>query len=163
MTIYLERIASVAARECERQQVGVDRLASLIDAHYQVMTIWPDPTDGNVNRSDICALGKLVEPSNFGELRRIPVTFRDGGSSASTHMIPELLDNLINSLHLAVDLDSTSDEHEVDHWYVRKWIKDFLWIHPFTDGNGRTAWVLYNWMRGRMHNPDPLPDFFQSK
>jgi fido (protein-threonine AMPylation protein) len=38
-------------------------------------------------------------------------------------------------------------------------VRSFLRIHPFTDGNGRVAFVLYNWLNHTLLAPAPLPDF----
>lgn len=38
--------------------------------------------------------------------------------------------------------------------------KQFLMIHPFEDGNGRIAAILWNWRLGTLSHPKPLPEFF---
>lgn len=44
--------------------------------------------------------------------------------------------------------------------HIEIFIKQFLDIHPFADGNGRTASILRNWMLGTMHDPQPLPYYY---
>lgn len=39
--------------------------------------------------------------------------------------------------------------------------KLFLDIHPYEDGNGRLAALLWNWRNRTLSNPLPLPDFYQ--
>lgn len=39
-------------------------------------------------------------------------------------------------------------------------IKQLLDIHPWADGNGRTASILRNWMLGTMDDPTPLPYYY---
>ena len=43
---------------------------------------------------------------------------------------------------------------------IGEWIRQFLVIHPFVDGNGRTALVLYNWLLGTLDDPQKYPDYF---
>lgn len=39
-------------------------------------------------------------------------------------------------------------------------IKQLLDIHPWADGNGRTASILRNWMLGTLDDPTPLPYYY---
>jgi fido (protein-threonine AMPylation protein) len=39
-------------------------------------------------------------------------------------------------------------------------IKSLLDIHPWADGNGRTASILRNWMFGNLKDPEPLPYYY---
>lgn len=39
-----------------------------------------------------------------------------------------------------------------------EWCLEFLKIHPFPDGNGRTAAIIYNWMKGTLDHPIDLPE-----
>lgn len=41
-----------------------------------------------------------------------------------------------------------------------RWIKDFLDVHPFVDGNGRTAWILRTWLMDEWSYPNVLPDYY---
>ena len=41
-------------------------------------------------------------------------------------------------------------------------VKMFLDIHPFADGNGRTASILRNRMLGTLNDPTPLPFYYGS-
>jgi Fic family protein len=38
--------------------------------------------------------------------------------------------------------------------------REFLEIHPFADGNGRVASLLWNWLSGNLGDPEPMPYFF---
>lgn len=43
--------------------------------------------------------------------------------------------------------------------YASKWVYWFLQAHPFSDGNGRTAVLIYNWMNGTLDNLVDLPEY----
>jgi hypothetical protein len=90
----------------------------------------------------------LVEPDNKGEYRKIPVTFANGGSSASPDTIPQNMKRLIEFWPL-----DESDEVK------KEWLKQCLWVHGFSDGNGRTAWVLQQALFDTWEHPKPLIDF----
>lgn len=145
----LVKIASVAAQECIRQEVGVLELGNLLSAYAYVNQM------GILDHLDLLAIGRTVEPRNQGGYRKVPVTFKNGGTSASPAGIPGLMDRLTE--HLAY----YQKQHPVNQTVLREHlVKDFLWIHPFIDGNGRTAWILWNWLNGTMDSPTNLPDFF---
>ena len=42
-------------------------------------------------------------------------------------------------------------------------IKALLDIHPWADGNGRTASILRNWVYGKLDDPEPLPYYYGDK
>jgi len=137
----IHAIASAAAIECERQHVGIERLWTLIRGYEYASSLSP----ADITMGSIAILAGIVEPDNGGVYRKTPVTFANGGTAANAADVVRLVSGLI--VH---GNDLTVDE----------WIKEFLWIHPFTDGNGRTAWVLYNFKNGTMNDPVALPDFF---
>jgi hypothetical protein len=142
-----ERIAFVAIKECNRQQVGfrslVDLLSAYEVAHFQASA------NGWISETIILRLGQLIDPMlNARGYRRTPVTFQDGGASS----YPALIEDNIRNL-----LDVSTEDFNSDDCY--QWTRAFLLIHPFRDGNGRCAWILYNWLRGTLDYPLPLPDF----
>lgn len=79
--------------------------------------------------------------------RDTPVVFQNGGSSASASEIPNALENLFSAIPT------------LDHEDVNMWIRHYLWVHPFEDGNGRTASIIRNWLLQTLDNPTPLPDY----
>lgn len=138
----LERVAFTAARECIRQEVGLHELASLLDAYN--FSFEHDYLDHYV----ILSIAGIVDKRNKG-YRKIPVTFKNGGSAASPDSIFPAMDRLISCVKNVEGFEDLTYE----------WVKAFLSIHPFIDGNGRTAWVLYNWLMHKKDYPNPLPDF----
>ena len=140
--LVVESVVTGAMVECVRQGVGFDRLATLLSGYVEMLSIRDsDKLDSQIVRQ----IAGMVEPGNFGRFRTTPVIFMNGGSSANAGDIPRLMENLLTHGDML-----TADE----------FAKEFLWIHPFGDGNGRSGWVLYNWANKTLNNPVPLPYFF---
>jgi len=83
-----------------------------------------------------------VQNQNIGRFRNTPVTFASGGSSANHEEIHRLVTNLIA---------------HGDVLSPKEWVREFVWIHPFFDGNGRMGAILFNLLNGTLDNPLPLP------
>lgn len=142
MNRNLEGIAIVAARECIRQDVDEYALIRLLDAHWYA---WRHrdrtPTEG-----DILELAFKIEPLHNSGYRRVPVTFADLSTGADWKDVPHAMKTLSSLLPAP------------DHYDVTKAL---LNIHPFVDGNGRVAWVVFNWLGGHLDDPLALPDFYE--
>lgn len=82
-------------------------------------------------------------------LRNSHVGFMNGGKACPTAEVPEQFERLMELW--------SPDFEESD---VEMWIKYLLDIHPWADGNGRTASIVRNWMLGTMNNPTPLPYYY---
>lgn len=142
----LVRIATVAAGECVRQRVGFRRLTYLLGAYDYALFTAATARPRKPLRGDALHLAGMIEPTKAAQYRTTPVTFQNGGTAAHHSQIERTMFRMFNLL----DADTDPDE----------FTKAFLDVHPFADGNGRTAWVLWNWLRGTLHYPDPLPDFY---
>ncbi len=89
---------------------------------------------------------ELATCFGFSRYRQTPVSFDHGGHSANWSTITEAMPRLISH---------APELCEFYAWYA--WIKAFLDIHPFQDGNGRIASLLFNWGMGTLNEPFPLP------
>lgn len=135
----IDRVVTVATQECLRQNVGIDRVAMLLEAYclaYEIIDLRLD---------DIMSLALLVEPTTRGQFRVGAVTFQNGGISTNPASIPEQMVRLFSHLEPGIS--------------AYDFVRSFELIHPFSDGNGRLGWIIYNHLRGSMDKPDPLPDF----
>lgn len=138
----LREIALACALECERQRVGVDRLAMLVTGYAIAMAnAGRLPTE-----HDLLRLAAVVEPTTRGSYRTTPVVFASGGTAANAQAVPAAIGRGFELL----DVDTDPAE----------FVRSFLSVHPFVDGNGRLAFVLLNWLAGSLNDPQPLPDFF---
>lgn len=147
-TVGLTQIAAVAAAECERQQVGIDALARLLtayDAARRIAEDWSRP-----GLADVITVGRLIDPANTA-WRRTPVTFVSGGSATDHRMVAGAMERW---------RDNFADTPRPIGELADEIVRAFLHIHPFADGNGRTAWVLRVWLLDQWDDPEPLPHYF---
>ena len=144
----VDRIKRAIAFECDRQHVGADRREFLWQAYQRAYAVVQQK--GQLSYELVLELAGMLEPSNGGRVRITPVTFQDGGSSANPTAVPGALRTLVSFA------GTVAGEVEA----VEEWTRQFLWIHPFSDGNGRAGWLLYNWLLDRWRDPVKLPYFF---
>lgn len=136
----MTRIATVAAGEAARQQTNLAGLVRLLDA-YQ----WAWAHGGALNKHWLWTVAAKLEPCNkVGYYRSVPVTFRNGGGSASVNMISYLVDLWARN----------------KHWPIEARVAELGWIHPFQDGNGRLMWIVRTRLTDTWKNPEPLPNYF---
>jgi hypothetical protein len=149
----IEKIATVAAQECIRQQVGLDRVAMLIEAYDTFMKA--DALDEGktfpFSVKGMAWLARVIEPININGFRRVPVIFANGGSSCHPNEV---------QCSIVRHFGRLKDANTSDSGFNDAWVKHFLWIHPLIDGNGRVAWIIYNWLNGTLDDPENLPDYF---
>lgn len=115
-----------AVSECVRQRVTDLKFVGNIVAALALAES-RGLTPSTITIDDVKDVGKAVAPASAGWWRKTPVTFASGGSAASAQNVPRLMGNLVE-----MGRDLSTDE----------WVKEFLDIHPWEDGNGRTAAVL---------------------
>lgn len=145
MNRNLETIARAAARECERQHVDEDALVRLLQAHLLAVSA-PNPRP---TLTQVRQMATLIEPTlnpADAPFRRTPVTFANGDAGVDHTVILDVLAVMWRVL------DADTDAHD--------FTRDFLGVHPLRDGNGRLAWLIFNWLEGTLGDPLALPDFF---
>ena len=115
----------------------VQSIASLVEPEKNTWWDYPAP------------LWELNIGSTGVNLRRSHVGFMNGGTACPTNEVPGRFERIIEMA--GEDMNSA----EIDLW-----IKSLLDIHPWVDGNGRTASILRNWMMGQMSDPEQLPFYY---
>lgn len=133
--------------ECVRQHVDETRRPMLL-AGWEFARAEAE-ADRGLTMASLMRLAVLVEPSNGGKPRSTPVTFAGGGYAAP----PEVLATALSAL---VEAWPTPED---DRSYKAAWLKEFLVVHPLSDGNGRSAWVLQQWLFNTWAAPTRLIDF----
>lgn len=107
-------------------------------------------------------LGKLVEPNkNLQGYRNCYLSFpRDTpGPTAVPYAMEEWCGN-VATLRRGFDVLSKMGDRVKLRKMASGWTRRFLKIHPFADGNGRTAAIIFNMLMDSMEEPITLPDFF---
>lgn len=131
------------ANECVKQNVGPDAMADTISAIDYVFEHKEQPLTMNL----IQRLGSLVDANNH-DFRHTPVVFKDLGTAAKHAEIPRKLEQWC----LFVNAARIEFGYRFLYMDARVYIREFLWIHPFKDGNGRVAFILHNLLTGTFHN-----------
>lgn len=136
--------------ECERQHtLLIDEMTA---AFNYAGTITADALPGNDIGLFVQNIARYVEPdvncwrTDFTNLRVSHVGFMNGGKAAHASEVKGQFERLC----YLWSPDFSAEDVEV-------WIKSLLQIHPWQDGNGRTASILRNWMLNQMSDPEPLP------
>ena len=155
-----EKIRAAIKVECDRQQVGEDRQYRLRTAYnvvrYEKMCL---------TENFLKYFARWVEPDNNGRYRTTPVTFNGIVGGVPPQNIERAMKSWIHRFNDdrywitsetfflgQLPPDATSE--------VNRGIKEFLDIHPFSDGNGRLAWLLRVWLLDQWDDPQPLPDYY---
>lgn len=127
------------AQECQNQQSGEMSVFWLCKA----LTYLRAKTKISVGL--VTELGMRVEPEvNKNGFRKIPVSFRDCSQAIPAENVPQALQSLLDNWK------SLSADEFYQH---------FQEIHPFADGNGRTAFLLWNFINGTLFNLQMPPKF----
>jgi len=163
-TISIRQLTWIGS-EVKRQKADADEVVGMARAVLYMQDIpWKnEPFAQQFDMNDLFRVNCLVrgmlefrinrmEPS----YRSTPVVFQSGGPSCHPQSVPYAMAQLLDNIPDLFIEDSRDRGTDIDIW-----IKQFLWIHPFKDGNGRTASILANWMFAPdgLDHPFRLPDY----
>ena len=152
MTTKDQKIRDAIKVECDRQHVGEDRQEMLYQAYISVR---PDAVLP-LHAAFLMNIAAAIEPHNRGRFRTTPVSFNGIVGGVPPENIERAMENWIKWYNSGLLARLSLRETLVDVV-----IKEFLDIHPFIDGNGRTAWLLRVWMLNQWDDPQPLPDYYK--
>jgi nucleotide-binding universal stress UspA family protein len=125
-----------------RRQGEPDSAAQYLKQAWQrARTIGADLTE-----ADILDIHALTAPGVRPGYRTTPVTFAGGGTAVPAQHVPRQMTQLVESGLARTDPEA--------------FVREFLQIHPFEDGNGRVAVVLLNRLAPDPAGMRPLPNFF---
>lgn len=140
MSISL-KIIEFCAKECERQRSGEMSVYRMVLAYKHAQSL------EDIQEWDILDMAKIIEPEkNKNGYRRIPVTFRDGGTAIHHSLIDRQMKVLLHVKDMITPIE---------------FYKEFEEIHGFAEGNGRLGAILYCWASGCLLNPVHPPDVFK--
>lgn len=147
-----------ASREVQRQE---DEPVAV----YDMMVGWGYAMEAakirrSPNIADAMAIAMFVKPEyncfngRHHNFRVTPVVFHEGGNAVSPTMVPTATERHFNQIEVLSDSENLIVE------LAAVFTRNLLNIHPWRDGNGRTAAILYNWWNKTLADPLPLPDFY---
>ena len=144
----MSKIIAACKVEAIRQHVGVIELERLVKAFVETKRHLDFDCRLGIHFSleIISNIASAIEPAKAASFRTTPVSFANGSLGLNPQLIQRSMEQLVAEFY-----NLSADE----------FIREFLLIHPYGDGNGRTAFVLYNFITNRMSNPQPLPDYFK--
>lgn len=128
-----------ARAETVRQQAHPSTILPLAQAYVHAV----DNPELITTVPGVVSLHDMFEPAHAG-IRRVPVVFNQGIPAPPAQQVPGALNSLFRFVG---DIDTDSFVHE------------FLKIHPFTDGNGRTGSILYNVLNKNGYMPVMMPHY----
>lgn len=150
--------------EVKRQKAPADKVAPMAAGMLYMQGIpWKEGFDvKQFTTQDVFRVNALVQnrgvilsADNIIRYRSTPVVFINGGASCHHQSVPYAMERLLE--HIPDVFESDMYIHKTS---IEAWIKQFLWIHPFEDGNCRTASILMNWMfPDGLNKPFPLWEF----
>jgi hypothetical protein len=129
--------------ESDRQSATLQETVGMLHAWEYVRHFQGPP-----NLDTIKHISHLITGNS--EFRKVPAVFNQGRPAINAQLIPRAMMHW-NDWSAA----NPFSEQELDGI-----MQEFLEIHPFADGNGRVASLLYNFYRGSILDPVPLPYYF---
>lgn len=144
------------AHETERQSGTMSEAAGMARA-WQYMY---DSRFDELTEDDLITCVYLI--NDITGYRNTPVFFRNGGHAVNHLSIPRAMEALVS----AINEPGIFTERRINPGVTVTDItpdtitKEFLDIHPFADGNGRVASLLWNRLNKTLNCPNPMPYFF---
>lgn len=138
------KILEYIQSESDRQSATLDETINMVEVWKYTKNFTKFP-----NLATIKYMAYILNGSQG--YRIVPAVFNQGSPAINADLIP----NAMEKWHDWAYRDGKSPE------FTEVVIKEFLEIHPFEDGNGRIASLLYNYLKGTLDDPIPLPYYFE--
>jgi len=162
--INYDRVTEWCAKEVTRQHAGPISVWHMYQAWDVAFKEGPRFWAGLplVVSQRIEWIGQKVEPNkNLQGYRRCELSFPQDTPRATA--VPYAMEEWCGSvaaLRSGFSVLSKMDDRVKLRKMASSWTRRFLLIHPFADGNGRTAAIIFNMLMDSMEAPITLPDFF---
>lgn len=162
-------IIKYCAEECKRQRSGEMSVYDMVNAWNYIDLVnkgfGPLGSNPNLTLDLIRDIGQIVEPiDNKKGFRTIPIGVTDGFGGwiekAPHHRVPALLTLLLDGYYGNGDYTDVVPNHKLAATKEDQFYYEYENIHPFVDGNGRSGKILYNYLLGRLDDPQMPPNFF---
>lgn len=144
------------AHETERQSGTVREGLGMYGAWQYAKSIYDEGFP--LGENALCHMVKCI--NGIEGYRNTPVFFRSGGHAVNYMSIPRAMAALSEALRNPALGMSQNRGHENFINVPDTLTKEFLSIHPFADGNGRVGSLMWNFLRGSLADPEPMPYFF---
>lgn len=133
---------------------------------YAVASKHPEPT-----LQDVLTIGGLVEQQENAHGFRMGNVYIGNRTGANPARLHEFVSLLLDALPVAPEEYRIGDHPNAmsDDLFklsvsrirtATDWYLAYEYVHPFSDGNGRSGKVLFNWLLGTLDDPVLPADFF---
>jgi len=151
------------AKSVEVVQADLSMPTTYSDSHGTALQIFLMAIAGMVDPET-----NVYQPASLNNIRRSEVGFAHGGFASSAQDVQRHFNRWCGILMFEVqDFGGNIFEYfecwEEDYNLLDAYCKQLLEIHPWADGNGRTASIFRNWCLQTLEDPTPLPYYFGEK
>lgn len=144
-------VLDYVAHETERQSGTIREGLGMYGA-WQYFVDYTEHEGDYIAEGALIHMHRLIKNENRGGYRLMEVTFNQMSyPPVPADSVPRAMKRLIELINR---VDTTWNE------WADYLAREFLIVHPFSDGNGRVASLLWNRLRGTLGDPEPMPYFF---
>lgn len=172
MSEHIVQWVRYCASEVDRQEAGALQVGDMFNAldHARMCYTLRNPRDPEAETMLGLTFNEVIIVACLVESTRGLNPIRNGNNWRSSVVTRGHLGPVIGAEpeHIARQMELWWQEivdlltHKLDDYnaQVDTLIKHLLDIHPWRDGNGRTASILRNWLLGKLDHPEPLPYYY---